>query len=107
MNLEDRSVVVTGASTGIGRATARAFADAGTRVGLAARTTATLETLSEEIVADGGESLVLPSDVRVREELESAITTVRDTFGGLDVVVTNAGVGHRDRTGIVAGDLDE
>lgn len=107
VNLEDRSAVVTGASTGIGRATARAFADAGARVGLAARTTAKLEALSDEIEAAGGESLVLTTDVRDREQVEAMIGTTRETFGGLDIMVNNAGVGHWDREGIVDGDLDE
>lgn len=107
MNLEDRSAIVTGASTGIGRATAKALAEAGARVGLAARTTAKLESLSDEIEAAGGESLVHPTDVRDREQVESTITTTRETFGELDIMVNSAGVGHWEREGIVEGDLGE
>lgn len=107
MNLENRSAVVTGASTGIGRATARTLAEAGARVGLAARRSTELETLAGEIEASGGDSLVLPTDVRDREQVESMIATARDAFGGLDVVVNNAGVGHWEREGVVEGDLDE
>lgn len=107
MDLSEKVGIVTGASTGIGRATARALADEGVRVGLAARTTSKLEALAGEIEADGGSALVVPTDIRDREEVASMIETTCETFGGLDVLVNNAGVGHWDREGIVAGDLDE
>lgn len=107
MNLEDRSAVVTGASSGIGRATTKALADAGARVGLAARTAAELERVADDIDDAGGESLVLPTDVTDRHQVESMIAEASETFGGLDVMVNNAGVGHWVREGIVDGDLDE
>ena len=107
MDLTGRSAIVTGASPGIGRAAAKTFADAGARVGLGARSTAKLETVADEIEDDGGEVLVLPTDVRDHEQIESMITTARDAFGGLDLIVNNAGVGHWEREGVVAGDLDE
>lgn len=107
MDVEGRSAIVTGASTGIGRATAKALADAGAEVGLAARTTAKLESLAGKIEAGGGDALVLPTDVSDREQVESMIMTARDTFDGLDILVNNAGVGHWDREGVLAGDLDE
>lgn len=107
MDLEARSAIITGASTGIGRATAKTLADAGAQVGLAARTTAKLQAVADEIDDIGGEALVLPTDVRDREQVESMIMTARDAFGGLDLMVNNAGVGHWEREGVVAGDLEQ
>lgn len=107
MNLDDQTAIVTGASSGIGRATATAFAENGARVGLAARTESKLESLADEIEATGGDPLVLPTDVREREQVESMITTARETFEGLDIMVNNAGVGHWEQEGIAEGHLDE
>lgn len=107
MDLDGRTALVTGASKGIGRATANTLADAGAQVGLAARTEAELENVSEEIDATGGEALVIPTDVSDPDQVESMIRTTRDTFSGLDIMVNNAGVGHWEREGVVAGDLDE
>lgn len=107
MDLGSRSAIVTGASSGIVRATAKTLAAAGAQVGLAARTTANLETVADEIEDRGGEALVLPTDVRDSEQVESVITKARDVFDGLDIMVNNAGVDHWEREGVVAGDLDE
>lgn len=107
MELEGRSAVVTGASRGIGRSTAKTLANAGAKVGLAARSAGQLESVAEEIETDGGEALVVPTDVTDRDQVESMITSSRAAFGGLDIVVNNAGVGHWEREGVLAGDLDE
>lgn len=107
MDLSDRAAVVTGASSGIGRATTRALAEEGARVGVAARRTSRLETLADEIEADGGDAVVITTDVRDRGQVASLVATARETFGGLDIMVNNAGVGHWEREGIVDGDLDE
>lgn len=107
VNLEDRSAIVTGASTGIGRATALTLADAGANVSLAARTKSNLESVREGIESTEGDALVIPTDVRERDQVESMIAETLDAFGGLDIMVNNAGVGHWEREGIVDGDLDE
>lgn len=107
MNIENRAALVTGASTGIGRATAKALGERGAMVGLAARTEPQLESVADEIKEAGGESLVLPTDVRNREQVKSTITETKETFGGLDILVNSAGAGHWEREGIVKGDLDE
>jgi NAD(P)-dependent dehydrogenase (short-subunit alcohol dehydrogenase family) len=86
----DRVVVVTGASSGIGRATGLAFAAAGARVALVARRRATLEAVAEE--AGDGRTLVVPADVTDRGQVRAAFERVVATWGGVDVVVNNAGI---------------
>lgn len=66
-----------------------------------------LENVADEIDATGGEALVVPTDVSDPDQVESMIRTTREIFGGLDIMVNNAGVGHWKREGVVAGDLDE
>jgi hypothetical protein len=87
-----KSVVVTGASSGIGRETALAFGAVGARVALVARRRAVLTEVAQEIVRRGGEALVVPADVTSPEAVRRALATVRRRFGCLDVVVNNAGV---------------
>lgn len=107
MTLSDSVVLVTGASSGIGRATAMALAEEGAQVGLAARSIGKLESLADEIDATDGEALVLPTDVRDRKEAETMVTRTLERFGGLDIMVNSAGVGHWEHEGIVEGNLDE
>jgi NAD(P)-dependent dehydrogenase (short-subunit alcohol dehydrogenase family) len=92
MDLHDRVALVTGASSGIGRATARLFAKHGARVALAARSEDELNALADEIRADGGEALVVPTDVSKPDEVEASIQKIDDEWGRLDVVFANAGI---------------
>jgi short-subunit dehydrogenase len=87
-------VLVTGASAGIGRATARQFASRGARVALLARRADRLRALAAEL---GPHSVVLPCDVADRFAVEAALATLDRCWGGLDVLVNNAGVGLYDR----------
>ena len=83
-------VVVTGASAGIGRATARAFGARGAAVGLIARGRDGLEGARREVEAAGGRALVLPVDVADAEQVEAAADQVEATFGPIDVWVNDA-----------------
>jgi NAD(P)-dependent dehydrogenase (short-subunit alcohol dehydrogenase family) len=83
-------VVVTGASAGVGRAVARAFAQRGARVGLLARGHAGLEGARRDVEALGGEALALPTDVADADAVEAAAAAVEERFGPIDVWVNNA-----------------
>ncbi|MBW3602410.1 MAG: SDR family oxidoreductase [Actinobacteria bacterium] len=86
----DRVVVVTGASSGIGRATAVRFAEEGVSVGLLARGRAGLEAAAKEVEAAGGRALVVPTDVTDPDHLEAAADAVEEAFGPIDVWVNDA-----------------
>ncbi|WP_435161148.1 SDR family oxidoreductase [Halorubrum sp. SY-15] len=87
-------VVVTGASAGIGAATARRLATDGTRVVLAARRAERLETVADDCRSAGVETAVVPTDVTDRAAVEALFTAVEERFGRLDGVVVNAGIGE-------------
>ena len=91
-DLTGEVAIVTGASSGIGAATARALADEGMAVALAARRAERLESLAADIEDGPGEALVVPTDVTDRAAVDALIEETVDAFGGLDVFVNNAGV---------------
>lgn len=90
--LSGKRAFVTGASSGIGRATALRFAAEGARVGLAARRGDELARVAGEIRDAGGEALALPTDVSSEEQVAAAIGACAAAWGGLDVVVGVAGI---------------
>ena len=90
----DLRALITGASSGIGRALALRFATEGARVALVARRQDELEKLGAEIREAGGEALVLPCDVADREQVEACAARALENLGGIDILVNNAGYGH-------------
>ena len=93
MELKEASALVTGAGRGIGRAISLALAREGVAVTGVARTAAELSTLVEEIEAQGGRGLAFAGDVRNASVATGAVAAAVDHFGGLQILVNNAGVG--------------
>ncbi|KQY12199.1 SDR family oxidoreductase [Rhizobium sp. Root482] len=89
--LHNKVAIVTGASSGIGRATARLFAAEGARVVLSGRRRAELDSLVAEIEAEGGTAVAVDGDVRDEAHAKSLVATAVDRFGGLDIAFNNAG----------------
>lgn len=92
MPVADKVCVVTGASSGIGEATARALAAAGARVVLAARREDRLEEIAREITSAGGTALAVRCNVTRKKDLESLRDATTQEFGRCDVLVNNAGI---------------
>jgi len=90
--MEDKVVIITGASSGIGEATAVMLAERGAKVVLGARGLNRLEALARRIEATGGEVAYAQTDVRRREELTSLVSLALDRYGQLDVLINNAGI---------------
>jgi len=88
--VSEQVVVVTGASSGVGRAIARAFGRAGAKVALLARNVDALQNAAEEIRQAGGEAMVLPLDVSEDKEVFAAADKVVETWGRIDTWVNNA-----------------
>jgi short-subunit dehydrogenase len=93
MSFANQVAVITGASSGIGRALATALARQGTRVGLVARRRTEMENLAQEIAEAGGTAAVAPADVADRAQVLDAVGAIAAQLGPVDLLVANAGVG--------------
>jgi len=91
-DLSGRVAAVTGASSGIGEATALTLARAGAAVSLAARRTDRIDELAKRIEADGGRAVAIETDVADEAQANAFVTRTKDELGRLDVLVNNAGV---------------
>jgi NAD(P)-dependent dehydrogenase (short-subunit alcohol dehydrogenase family) len=92
VELKDRIALVTGASSGIGRATALLFAASGARVALVGRDAEALAGVADEIESGGGEACAIVADVTQEADAERAMVETIERFGGLDILVNAAGV---------------
>jgi 3-oxoacyl-[acyl-carrier protein] reductase len=95
LGLKGKSALVTGATQGIGRATALLLAREGARVALVARGLEGLERCAGEIESAGGAALPLQADVTRMADLEKVVNTLKERWGGLDILVNNAGTSMR------------
>jgi NADP-dependent 3-hydroxy acid dehydrogenase YdfG len=91
--IEGKVVAITGASSGIGEATALLLASRGAKLALGARRLDRLESLASRIVASGGEAVLLRTDVRRRDDLAALVNLALERFDKIDVLVNNAGIG--------------
>lgn len=91
--IRDKVVAITGASSGIGEATALQLAESRAKLVLCARREDRLQSVSDRIAAVGGESVFVSADVSKRQDMARVVELALETFGKLDVFVSNAGVG--------------
>jgi NAD(P)-dependent dehydrogenase (short-subunit alcohol dehydrogenase family) len=91
-NMEEKVVLITGASSGIGRATAEAFAAKGAHIVVAARRKAELESLVASIREKGGKATAITTDVSVARSVEKMVDHTIEVFGRLDFAINNAGI---------------
>src|SRR5947209_1919839 len=93
MTFANQVAIVTGASSGIGWALAKALAAEGCKVGLVARRKEPMDTLAAEIAAAGGTAAVGPADVGDRTQIQAVVADLARRLGPVDLLVANAGVG--------------
>ena len=101
--VEGRVVLITGASSGIGRATALRMSDAGATTLLVARSEGPLQELATEIEARGGDAVVFRCDLTDYDEIDALITKILDQIGPVDIIVNNAGMSIRRKVRHSAG----
>jgi NADP-dependent 3-hydroxy acid dehydrogenase YdfG len=103
----DKTAIVTGASSGIGRATALALADEGARVVLAARNVTALQEVARTIQALGREALVVPTDVTYQDQVDRLMAETLACWGQVDILIANAGQYIRRRVAeLTVADLE-
>jgi short-subunit dehydrogenase len=93
MEIKNKVVLITGASSGIGAGTARRLAKEGAKVVLAARRKDILDSLAAEIIAQGGQAIAIQADVTDHAEIQAMVDETLAKFGRIDVLVNNAGLG--------------
>ena len=91
------TVLVTGAASGMGRATARVFAAEGANVAVTDISAEGTQAVADEITANGGKARAWTLDVANRDDIISVVNDVAAHFGGLDIIVNNAGISVRAR----------
>jgi NADP-dependent 3-hydroxy acid dehydrogenase YdfG len=96
-NIKGKVIAITGASSGIGEATAIRLAEQGAKLVLGARRKKRLEDLVGQIIAAGGEAIYRVTDIKQRSDLTKLVDLACDTFGRLDVMINNAGISHLSR----------
>lgn len=93
--MKDRVVVITGASSGIGKACAKYFAQQGCKIVVAARNKEQLQSVADELKATYGHCIAVPADVAVESDCKRLIESTIDAYGKIDVLINNAGISMR------------
>ena len=91
-NIEGKIVVITGASSGLGEATARMLSSEGARVALGARRAGRLQAIVDELTRGGGKALALETDVTRYEQVKRLVDAAVEAYGRIDVMINNAGI---------------
>ncbi|HLZ57739.1 MAG TPA: SDR family oxidoreductase [Ktedonosporobacter sp.] len=105
MDIQDKVVIITGASGGIGLATARLFAQEGAKVALAARSADTLNSIINELHEHHREAIAVPTDMRNKDAIESLADSVYRRYGRIDILINNAAQSVRGHVADV--DIDQ
>ncbi|OEY71411.1 SDR family oxidoreductase [Salegentibacter salarius] len=92
MSIKGKTIIITGASSGIGEATAKKLSQEGANVVLSARREDRLNSLKDEIVKNGGMALVVPADVTKKEDFKKVVSSTLEEFGRIDGIINNAGL---------------
>jgi NADP-dependent 3-hydroxy acid dehydrogenase YdfG len=92
---KDKVVIVTGASSGIGEAIAREFAQKGSKVVLAARSESKLSEIAKEIIEKGGEAYIVKTDVSIESDCKNLVDKTIKKYGTVNILVNNAGLSMR------------
>jgi NADP-dependent 3-hydroxy acid dehydrogenase YdfG len=91
-NIKAKAIVITGASSGLGEATARALSAQGARIVLGARRADRIQSLARELTAGGGEAIAVTTDVTDRAQVKALVDAAVREFGRIDVMINNAGL---------------
>lgn len=91
-NIQDKVVVITGASSGMGESAARHLASLGAKVALGARRTERLDALVDEITAAGGEAIAVATDVTKMDDVQKLVDMAVEAYSRIDVIINNAGL---------------
>ena len=92
LSLVDRTIIVTGGGTGLGRATVLALAKAGASLVIAARRNGPIQEIAAEVCAQGCRALAVPTDVTDSEQVNKMVHSAMEEFGKVDVLINNAGI---------------
>jgi len=92
MSIKGKTIIITGASSGIGEATAKKLSKEGVNVVLSARREDRLNSLKDEIEQNGGTALVVPADVTKKEDFKKVVSSTLEKFGSIDGIINNAGL---------------
>ncbi|PKD16067.1 oxidoreductase [Salegentibacter salinarum] len=92
MSIKGKTIIITGASSGIGEATAKKLSQEGANVVLSARREDRLKSLKDEIEKNGGRTLVIPGDVTKKEDFKKIVSSTLEEFGSIDGIINNAGL---------------